>query len=52
MAGKLHFSLVSPERQLFSGDRFGSGLHAVTVARTDAPLDEVMRTIKQALKDC
>jgi len=23
----------------------------VTVARTDAPLDEVMRTIEQALKD-
>ncbi|MYZ36522.1 TetR family transcriptional regulator, partial [Streptomyces sp. SID4917] len=28
-----------------------SGDVLVTVARTDAPLDEVMRTIKQALRD-
>jgi hypothetical protein len=29
----------------------GQGEVLVTVARTDAPLDEVMRTIEQALKE-
>jgi hypothetical protein len=30
----------------------GGGEVLVTVARTDAPLNEVMRTIEQALRDC